>query len=111
MATNEPVVRFEPAAKRFEARVAGSDAVAHLDVRPSTDLWTLTHVEVPPSLEGRGVGSALVRAALAHVRALGAQVRPLCPFVLGYLERHPQEADVVHERFRSTLRRTQETPR
>jgi uncharacterized protein len=99
----EPVVTFDPSAKRFEARVEGSDAVAHLDVLPSATIWTLTHTEVPPSLEGQGVGSALVRAALAHVRAEGTTVMPLCPFVVAYVRRHPHEADVVHERFRYML--------
>ena len=102
----DPVVTFEPGAKRFEARVEGSDAVAHLDVMPATTIWTLTHTEVPSALEGRGVGTALVRAALAHVRAEGAQVMPLCPFVVAYVKRHPEDADLVHERFRYMLGRS-----
>jgi uncharacterized protein len=96
---------YDPDARRFEARLEGSDEVAILDVIPSTNIWSLTHTEVPKAWEGQGVGSALVRAALAHVRELGAHVMPLCPFVLAYLQRHPDEADIVHERFRYMLRR------
>lgn len=98
-----PAVRYLAEARRFEASAGPDGPVAFLDVMPATTVWTLSHTEVPPALEGRGYGSALVRAALAHVRAEGATVMPLCPFVVAYLRRHPDEADVVHERFRYML--------
>jgi uncharacterized protein len=108
---DEPIdVRFDEAAKRFEARLTPEGPVAFLDVLPATTVWTLSHTEVPRALEGRGVGTTLVRAALEHVRARGATVMPLCPFVLAHLRRHPDEADVVHERFRYMLGRTVEAP-
>lgn len=99
-----PIVRFDADAKRFEIRPDGATTVAFLDVLPGAQVWSLTHTEVPPEFEGRGLGTALVRAALAHVRAAGATVMPLCPFVVAHLQRHPEEADVVHERFRYMLR-------
>ena len=40
-----------------------------------------THTEVPPELQGQGVGSALARGALDAARAEGAEVVPLCPFI------------------------------
>jgi predicted GNAT family acetyltransferase len=101
---SHPPVRFDADAKRFEIRPEGTTAVAFLDALPGPKVWSLTHTEVPPELEGRGLGTALVRAALAHVRAAGATVMPLCPFVVAHLGRHPEEADVVHERFRYMLR-------
>ena len=104
MAHPAPIVRYDPAAKRFEVRPEGTEAVAFLDVLPGAKVWSLTHTEVPPDLEGGGLGTALVRAALAHVRALDATVMPLCPFVVAHLDHHPDEADVVHERFRYMLR-------
>lgn len=100
----DDAVTYDPEARRFEIRPAGSDAVAFLDVVPGSAVWSLTHTEVPPALEGRGLGTRLVRAALDHVRAAGAKVMPVCPFVLAHLARHPEEADVVHERFRYMLR-------
>lgn len=104
MAHPEPNVRFDPDAKRFEIQPEGTKAVAFLDVVPGTAVWSLTHTEVPRELEGRGLGTALVRAALEHVRSAGAKVMPVCPFVVAHLARHPEEADVVHERFRYMLR-------
>src|SRR5690606_41529459 len=55
---------------------------------------------VPESMEGRGVGSELVRQALDHVRERGVTIKPVCPFTAAYLERHPEEADVVHPDYR-----------
>jgi predicted GNAT family acetyltransferase len=56
---------------------------------------TMVHTEIEPEWEGHGLGSLLAAGALDDVRARGLKVRPLCPFVAGYLERHPEYADVV----------------
>lgn len=96
-------VRYVPEASRFEAALPGSEEVAFLEVSPSDDLWVFRHTEVPKSMEGRGVGSELVRQALAHVRELGAKIRPICPFTAAYIRRHPEEADLVHPDFRSLV--------
>jgi uncharacterized protein len=96
-------VRYAPERQRFEARVAGRDEVGVLDAPTSRGVWTLSHTGVPAAIGGRGVGTALVRAALAHVRAEGATVVPRCSFVVGYLRRHPEDADLVHPSFRHLL--------
>jgi len=101
--SSPPDVTYDADAKRFEVRLPGIDDVAFLEVDPRDRLWTFTHTEVPASFRGRGVGSALVHGALQRVRQLGAQVRPVCPFVIDYLRQNPGERDVVHPRFRSGL--------
>jgi uncharacterized protein len=53
------------------------------------------HTEVDLGHEGAGVGSTLVGGALDAQRELGELVVPLCPFVRGYLDRHPEHADVI----------------
>ena len=45
--------------------------------------------------EGHGVGSRLVQGALDDLRARGLAVVPLCPFVAGFIDRHPEYADLV----------------
>ena len=75
--------------RRFEARVDGE--LAKLDYEmEGPDRIVFTHTNVPPALEGRGVGSALARAAVEHAREEGFDMEPRCPFVRKWLERHPE---------------------
>ena len=55
----------------------------------------MTHVEVEPSLNGRGFGSRLVEEALQDVDRQGLTVVPLCPFVAYYVENHPEHQHLV----------------
>jgi predicted GNAT family acetyltransferase len=75
---------------RFEAVVDGE--TAFVTFRRDGDRIVLIHTEVPDRLEGRGVGSSLVRGALENARANGYTIVPQCPFVREFLERHPDEA-------------------
>ncbi|MBL1069023.1 GNAT family N-acetyltransferase [Streptomyces sp. 7-21] len=45
---------------------------------------------VPEESRGQGVAAELARAALEDARHRGLRVRPTCPFVAGYVERHPE---------------------
>ena len=44
---------------------------------------------------GHGLGGTLVRGALDDVRARGGSVVPLCPFVRGWIDRHPEYQDLL----------------
>jgi uncharacterized protein len=54
-----------------------------------------THTIVPKAIEGRGVASKLIKAALDSSRDRGLRVVPLCPFVKAYIERHPEYQALV----------------
>ena len=86
-------VRNNPALLRFELDVDGQIAAAYYQLSPG--VITFTHTEVPKELEGRGVGSRLVRGALEEVRAQGRNVVAKCPFVSGYVARHPEFNDLL----------------
>jgi uncharacterized protein len=86
-------VRDNPDEGQFEARVDGIVAVAAYTLEE--DRIAFTHTAVPSALEGRGVGSALVAAALASARDRGLKVVPLCSFVAAYMKRHPDTADLL----------------
>jgi predicted GNAT family acetyltransferase len=96
---------YDAAATRFVARLDGQPSGAFLDVDERDDLWTLIHTEVPEALAGRGIGSALVRAALERARDEDVRVNPRCSFVAAWLRRHPDQQDLVHPRFRERLQR------
>jgi uncharacterized protein len=87
-----PQVLHNAAQRRFECTVDGQLCVA--DYRLSSAVITLTHTGVPPALEGRGIAAALVVAALAHARAQGLKVNPLCSYVRLYMQRHPETHDL-----------------
>jgi predicted GNAT family acetyltransferase len=82
---------------RYELQVDG--AVAQLVYRLNGDRLVLVHTEVPEELEGRGVGSRLVRAAIDDARESNLIVVPRCPFARAWLERHPDVTATVRVDF------------
>ncbi len=52
---------------------------------------------VAPDRSGRGIGSALVRFALDDARERDLRVRATCWFVRGWIERHPDYADLLEQ--------------
>lgn len=88
-------VRDNTDESRFEAYVDGQLA-GFSAYELSDDVITFTHTEVDDAFEGHGVGSALARGALDAVRADGGlRVRPLCPFIKAWLDRHPDYQDLL----------------
>jgi predicted GNAT family acetyltransferase len=67
----------------FELIVSGQRAVAG-------DTIVFTPTIVPKAIEGRGVASKLIRAALDSARDRGLKVISQCPFVTAYIEKHPE---------------------
>jgi predicted GNAT family acetyltransferase len=55
----------------------------------------LTHTEVPVALEGQGIGSQLAGKVLADIEQKGLRLIPLCPFVAGYIKKHPDWRRIV----------------
>jgi predicted GNAT family acetyltransferase len=86
-------VRDDRARHRFELEIGGETAFAAYRLEGPNIVFT--HTIVPPALEGRGIGSRLVRDALEKVRAEGLKVVPLCPFVEAYIGKHPETRDLL----------------
>lgn len=61
----------------------------------------IAHTEVDARREGEGIGSALVRGTLDHLRESGKTVIPTCPFTAAYIQRHPEYVDLVDPSLRS----------
>ncbi len=57
-------------------------------------MW-MNHTGVPSALEGRGLASQLVAAAVAHAREQGLKVKPVCSYVAVWMRRHPEAADLL----------------
>jgi predicted GNAT family acetyltransferase len=95
--TDTPVtdtdVTDHPDRHRFELAVDGH--IAFAAYRRAGDVLTLTHTIVPQQLAGQGIGTKLIGAVLKQVRARGERIVPECSFVSAYLQKHPEEADLV----------------
>ncbi len=90
----ELTVRDVPEEHKYEIRE--DDRVLGISVyRRRGDVTDFLHTEVDPDAGRSGVGGTLVRAALDDVRAHGGSVIASCPFVRGWIERHPEYADLV----------------
>jgi uncharacterized protein len=86
-------VSNNPAHHRYELEVDGHIAATYYKI--TDGVITFIHTEVPPELGGKGVGSRLIKGALDQVRADGLKVIAECEFVKGYIEKHPEYADLL----------------
>jgi predicted GNAT family acetyltransferase len=105
--TSSIEVHDDPERSRYGARLGSAGMTEGLEAPPvagfaayrlrgePTSIVVFTHTEVDPAYEGKGVGSALARAALDDVRARGLGVVAICPFISAYIRRHPEYADLL----------------
>ena len=84
-------VEQREAEDRFVIEVDGK--LAYLEYMNRATMIVFPHTEVPEGLEGRGVGKALAEAALTWAKAQEKKIVPTCPFVAGYIKRHPEYHD------------------
>ena len=88
-------VRRQDDQRRYELvvddRVVG---VADFELVDSSTML-LPHTEIDQRLRGRGLGEILVRGVLDDARARGVTVIPACWFVREYIERHPDQEDLL----------------
>ena len=100
---DDVTVRDDPDRHRFVATLDGED-VGFLVYHRAQGRHLLVHTEVDDAYEGQGVGSALVRGALDHLREAGASMVPLCPYVRSWLSRHEDYQPLVYEELDTLLR-------
>ncbi|MBC6457270.1 GNAT family N-acetyltransferase [Actinomadura sp. HBU206391] len=81
---------------RFEARIDG-ELAGFAEYMRTGRLVVYPHTEVEPAYEGRGIGSALARAALDDARRRGLPVLAICPFIAGWMSRHPEYQDLAYQ--------------
>ncbi len=85
-------VRDNKEKSRFELDIGDATAFANYRVAPHAVI--ITHTETPRALRGRGIASELVKGALELIRADGRKVIAGCGFVVDYLRKHPEYADL-----------------
>jgi uncharacterized protein len=78
---------------RLEIEQSGE--VAFLEYSLDGDVLELTRTEVPEKLRGLGLASWLAESALRWAREHNVKVDIICPFVQGYVAKHPEHSDLV----------------
>jgi len=79
--------------KCFEIHIEAQTAELNYHLFGNSIIFT--HTGVPPALEGRGIGSLLVKTGLEYARKNNLKVESLCWFVSGYIQRHPEFQGLV----------------
>ena len=78
---NEQLMHFE---------IHEGDAIAYLEYRYYKKDIAFMHTEVPKSMSGKGIASALAEYAFRFAKENNKKVMVFCPFVAAYLKRHPE---------------------
>jgi predicted GNAT family acetyltransferase len=98
--THKASVSDAPEQSRFEIRVDGQLA-GYAQYRRRPGRVVFTHTEIAPGYQGRGLAARLAREALDAVRAEGSVVTPLCPYIAGYIQKHPDYVGLVDAEYRA----------
>ncbi|WP_135228282.1 GNAT family N-acetyltransferase [Deinococcus fonticola] len=88
---------------RYEI-LQGGQVVGFAEFRPVGDAVMLPHTEIEQGHEGEGLGSQLAKFALDNVKTEGKRVIPMCPFIAGYIRRHPEYTELVHPQQRGVFK-------
>jgi predicted GNAT family acetyltransferase len=96
-----PDIHDNAEAHRYELGVDGKTAVVIYNL--SGQNLMITETLVPQSLEGRGIASRMAKHVIADARARRLLILPVCTFFAAWLQKHPENADVVHPEYRGVL--------
>lgn len=98
-------VRDVPAASRFDAWV-GDALVGNTTYRRGEKELIVMSTTTEEAWRERGIGSAMTEAILGLIRDARWKVAPRCPFTSDYLAGHPDQMDLVADRYRKLVRRS-----
>ncbi len=74
----------------------GGELAGFADYEERDDETVFTHTEIDGAFSGKGLGSVLAEKAIEDAVARERVIRPLCPFIKAYLDKHPQyDAHVI----------------
>lgn len=82
--------------KRFEIHIDNQIAIEDYEFFTTSEGKKgieYKHTEVPEELGGRGIAGYLVKHILDDAAAKGLVVKPTCPYVKSYIDKHPEYQD------------------
>nr|WP_280442578.1 GNAT family N-acetyltransferase [Nocardia brasiliensis] len=94
-ATPEAKVVRNDEKHRYEVTYGG-ELAGFAEYEERDDETVFTHTEIDGAFSGKGLGSVLAKHAIEDTVERKRTIRPLCPFIKAYLDKHPQyDAHVV----------------
>lgn len=95
-----PQVTDNPPQSRFEIH-EGEDLAGFAQYHAYKDEMAFLHTEIGQRFGGRGLAGRLINGALDSARERGLKVLPYCPFVRGWITRHPDYVELVPQQDRA----------
>lgn len=89
-------VAHAPGSHRFVAELPEGEARLVYQMK-SREVMDVLSTQVPAAARGRGIGGALVEAALQYARAHNLRVIPTCWYVGTWVGQHPEYRDLLVE--------------
>ncbi|UGT39175.1 N-acetyltransferase [Nocardia yamanashiensis] len=68
----------------------GSSLAGFTEYRERDNDTVFIHTEVDGEFSGKGLGNLLAQEAITDVIARGNVIVPRCPFIKGWLDKHPE---------------------
>lgn len=90
----EITVQENAGRSRYDASTDAGVVAGFAEYQDRDGVRVFTHTEVDDAFEGQGVGSSLARGALDDARERDLKVKPECPFIRGWIEKHPEYDDL-----------------
>ena len=88
-------IKHQPEKNRFTVKIDGFEG--YIEYLRTASVIDYTHTIVPKALGGRGLGTDLVKYALAYARVEHLTVIPSCSFVAAMMEKHVVYQDLRAE--------------
>lgn len=94
LTSHNVTMRDDTSSSRFELHVDG-ERVSHADYRIDGDVVTIRHVETDRAHRGNGYAEQLMASVIVSIRSNGQEIRPVCPFAVAYVRKHPDTHDLA----------------
>jgi predicted GNAT family acetyltransferase len=88
-------VRHVPERSRVEARADDDRVMGFSQYVVRDGAYVFFHTEVDSAFEGQGIGGRIAAGVMEFVRDSGKKILPQCPFIRGYMRKHPDTQDLL----------------
>ncbi len=95
MSSAEITTRHNADRHRVEAVTEDGTVAGFSQYRRLEENYEFFHTEVDDAFEGQGVGGRIARAVVQLVRDEGVRIIPTCPFIAGWMAKHPESLDLL----------------